>query len=98
VNFSDVLAKAAMDKAQQRGLQVFVKTNFTPRLKVYDAAQPQSSATAASILKVGVEVKDKTGNNIVKYGSMPETDYFLASALVAIAGAVAFFAIRGVLK
>ena len=91
----DVLTRTAMNKAQERGLKVYVKTNLSPRLKVFDATD---ATGGESFLKVGIEVKDKSGNDIMTYGTMPETNYILLGSIAAIISAAAFFMIRGVVK
>lgn len=96
-SLQQALGLAAQSELQSQGLQVHVKTNLGPSIKVFDAKDEQSR-DGLDLVKVGVSVRDESGAELYGSGDWPKTDYLLAGSLLAIGGVVIALLARGVVK
>lgn len=90
------LGAAARGAAQGRGVRVLIKTNLGPAFTVYDHDDP--GADGPGFLKAGVMIQDRNGQPIGKLGTIPQTDWLVLGAILAVVGAGVFLMVRGVVK
>lgn len=99
VSFLDELAgelgSVAREAVASGGVRVFVKTNLGPELAVTGGGSGLFDALG---IKAGVIVRDKHGNTLASHGGYPATDPLKVALLVAVAGALGFILLRGVLR
>ena len=88
-NVVDVLADRAFAIAASKGVQVRVKTNVTPEVVMYDAADLSPSLLAKIGVKYRVTIVDGNGNTLASYGEPVSFNPVLFVAL----GAALFFAV-----
>lgn len=94
-NLFDDLQTAARGYAQGKGLKVLIKTNLGPAITVYDADAPDSGP---GLVKAGVILTDRTGNEITTYGKIPKTDWLIVGALVTMVTAAGVLMVKGIMK
>lgn len=97
--WTELVALEAQKELDKKGLQVFVKSSVSPEIKIYDSDNKNMSTGAgASLVDVGVTLRNRNGNMITNYGGVPDTNYLLAGSLTVLAFMVIFFFVRGVVK
>jgi len=81
----EYLQAAAGDALNKSGLEVVVKTNLGPELSVYKAGDTSPPSPLAKLLRVGVQVRDKSGRVLTSWGEWPATSpYAVAGAAAAV--------------
>lgn len=93
----DRLQEWAIDQYQEKGIQVFLKTDIGPELKIYDSDAPASNGEGLPI-KYGVQVRDRSGNSLGKYGDYPATNPVKAAAVLAVIGLGLFVLTAGIMR
>src|SRR3569623_1630471 len=69
----EYLQAAAGDALNKSGLEVVVKTKLGPELSVYKAGDTSPPSPLAKLLRVGVQVRDKSGRVLTSWGEWPAT-------------------------
>jgi len=81
----EYLQAAAGDALNKSGLEVVVKTNLGPELSVYKAGDTSPPSPLTKLLRVGVQVRDKSGRVLTSWGEWPPTSpYAVAGAAAAV--------------
>lgn len=93
----DAASGYASDKLDEKGLQIFLKTDFGPAVKVYDADQPGGNDSSLPI-KYAVTVTDRNGKRLTGYGEPPATNPLKAALLIGVVGAGIYFLLAGVVS
>lgn len=103
-DYRDSLVAKGQDKLltqfKDEGIQVFIKTDLTPELKVFDSATLEKSVNTNNppIVNVGVRVIDKKGKELYNYGGFPETNPLKAIALYGGLAGLLYYAFKGLTK
>lgn len=92
MTIKDDLMGFANQAIASEGVQIWVKTDFGPSVKVYDSDDPPSDEP--SIIKYGVEVRDRSGAKITGYGEMPETNPIKFIGVILLMGLGVMAAVR----
>ena len=79
-------------QVNNRGAQIWLKTNLGPAIKIYDADTPGGG----SFIKAGVFVTDRNHVELASYGGKPPTNWVYAGALGAITSLATFIFLRGI--
>lgn len=99
-NVIDYLKYAAENKAYEKGIKIYVKTDLGKEVLVYDAQKPVSQTTGETndLIKVGITVKDKNGSVITNYGGNPKTNYLKVGLVVTPMLVMGFLMLRGIIR
>src|SRR3569833_1623913 len=82
LEYLQVVVGVAMIKS---GLEVVVKTNLGPELTEYKTGDMSPPSPLAKLLRVGVQVRDKSGRVLTSWGEWPPTSpYAVAGAAAAV--------------
>ena len=84
---------------QSGGLQLQLKTNFTPAVTLYNEATPQAGGNwlARVIgLQGGVRILDASGNQVAQFGDWPAVDPVRVGIALAGAAVLGFLAVRAI--
>lgn len=88
---ADFISHYVDAKLQSKGVQVYIKTNLGPTLKVYDA---RNQNAGPGLLKAGITIKDADGRTLMQT-EQPPTDIFLSIAAGVSVFGVAYLLYRG---
>lgn len=92
---SDKAAKYTDNYLDEKGIQVHVKTDFWPSIKVYDSDN-QSDSGANSPLKYSIKITNRDGKIIKQLNDIPQTNPVKAAAIVGVVGVGAVLIMLGV--
>lgn len=95
-DWSEALGQLAGELLESGGVQVWVKTNLGPPLRVAGGAG--GGLADALGLKAAVLVTDRQGRKLASYGTPPPTEPMRVALLIAVAGVLGFLLLRGGLK
>ncbi len=86
-----------LSRFQDEGIQVFIKTDLTPELKVFDSATLDKAVNENSspLVNVGVRIIDKKGKELYNYGGFPETNPVKSLALYGGLAGLLYLAFKG---
>lgn len=99
MNFLDVLKTVGETayQAQTGGLQISLKTNLGPELKIWDGKSKDGRSLAQLLgIKGAFIVRDRVGKVIMIHGEVPKTNILLSAAYLAGASYIAYLIWRGV--
>lgn len=85
------------DYLNEKGLQVHLKTDFGPAIKVYDADAPGGNDSKLPI-KYSVMITNREGKIIKQLNDAPKTNPLKAAALVGVLGIGTFVIISGLAR
>lgn len=93
-DYLEKLKGYAADYLDEKGLQVHVKTDFGPAIKIYDADDPAGDNSPLPI-KYSVALTNRNGKVIKQYNPTPATNPIKAGIVVAVVGAGVYFILAG---
>lgn len=87
-------AASVANTYESGGLQLQVKTNYTPALTVYNQVAPPSGLASLLGLQAGVQVLDASGNVVAQYGDWPPIDPVRVGLTLGALGLLAYGLVR----
>lgn len=94
-DFNDLLGIVKDEFLHREGVQIFVKTNLGPKIKIYDSDNPET-VDGDSIVKVGIKIQERDGDTIVSAGGWPETNYLYAGVIVVSVLSLMYVIVQGI--
>ncbi|MBT8448594.1 MAG: hypothetical protein KJO69_02835 [Gammaproteobacteria bacterium] len=98
-DFESVINKfttATQESINRAGIQVYVKTDLGPEIKVYDSDDKTvEEKSGSALVRYGVQMRTREGRVITEYGQYPQTSLPKLGALLAVAGFGSFIILRG---
>lgn len=91
------LQEVTVKAVDTRGVQVYLKTDIGPELKIYDSDAPASSGEGLPI-KYAVRVTDRQGNQLTGYGEPPATNPIKAAIFAGVILAGVYLALTGLVR
>lgn len=95
MSLTDDIIKIGFNQIDRNGLQVHLKTDLAPSIKIYDIDSPSSESGGDSLIKYGVTVTDRNGKELSNYGGKPKVNLLKVALLYGVLGAGLFVVAKG---
>lgn len=91
----DDLLVLGSSQLRDEGLQIHLKTDLAPSVKIYDINSPNSESGGDSLIKYGITITNGKGKQLTNYGGQPKTNLLKVAVVYGALSVGLFVIIKG---